>query len=74
MAELAIHASTALPLGADLPLSAARDFFSSKAFASYRSGMEGRQKMALAVLSRFDNVLRGMGSLGKLIASALRRR
>lgn len=66
--ELAIHAHTALPLALATPMSAAADFFQSRAFTNYRKGLEGRQKMSLAVLQRFEAVIKSMGGLGKLLA------
>ena len=66
--ELAIHAHTALPLALATPMSAARDFFDSKAFANYRKSLESRQKLSLAVLQRFEGVIKAMGGLGKLLA------
>lgn len=66
--ELALHASTALPQALATPLSAAGDFFESSAFASYRKSLEARQKLSLAVLQRFEAVIKSMGGLGKLLA------
>lgn len=69
---MAIHASTALPLGASMTLSEARDFFNSKAFSNYRSSLEGKQRVTMNLLARFDNVLRGMNALGKVLAGRRR--
>lgn len=67
-ADLALHASTAYPLALNsLTPSEARELFASKAFASYRSSLEGRQKVTLSILARFDNVLRGMTVIGKIL-------
>lgn len=66
--ELALHAHTALPLALATPMSAMRDFFESAAFTNYRKSLESRQKMSLAVLQRFEAVIKSMGGLGKLLA------
>lgn len=66
--ELAIHAHTALPLAYATPLSVARDFFESGAFTNYRKSLESRQKLSVAMLTRFDGVIKAMGGLGKLLA------
>jgi len=66
--ELAIHAHTALPLAYGTPLSVARDFFESGAFTNYRKSLESRQKLAMAMLQRFEAVIKSMGGLGKLLA------
>ena len=66
--ELAIHANTALPMALATPLSAVRDFFESNAFANYRKSLESRQKLSLAILQRFESVIKSMGGLGKLLA------
>lgn len=64
---MALHASTALPLGNTVTLSEARDFFASKPFAGYKSGLEGRQKLALAILTRIDGVTKAIGVLAKML-------
>lgn len=66
--ELAIHAHTALPLALDTPMSAVRDFFESGAFTNYRKGLEARQKLSMAMLQRFEAVIKSIGGLGKLLA------
>lgn len=71
---MALHGGTPYPQALRMRLSELNDFFGSKSFGNYRSGMEARQRMHLAVLSRFDGVLKGMNSLGKLLASVLRSR
>lgn len=57
-----------------MTLSEADDFFGSKAFAGYRSTIESRQKLTLAILLRFDGVMKAIGGLGKLLASIGKRR
>jgi hypothetical protein len=51
-----------------MPLTDARDFFGSQAFSNYRNSLEGRQKVTMAILSRFDNVMKGMNSLSRALA------
>lgn len=48
-------------------MSDVRDFLGSKAFAGYRSGLEGQQKVTLGVMARIDNVTRAIGMLGKAL-------
>lgn len=55
-----------------MPMSEARDFFESKAFSNYRNSLEGRQRVTMNILQRFDNVLRGMNVLSKVIAGRRR--
>jgi hypothetical protein len=66
--ELAIHAHTALPLALGTPMSDVRDFFESGAFTNYRKSLESRHKLSLAILQRFEAVIKSMGGLGKLLS------
>lgn len=63
-----LHGSTAYPQALrEMGLSDARDYYASRAFASYRANLEGRQKVTMAILTRFDNVIRGMNALAKML-------
>lgn len=66
---MALHGGTPYPLAlSSMTQSDARDFFASKAFAGYKTGLEGRQKVTLAILNRFDNVTRAIGIVIKVFA------
>lgn len=70
---MALHGGTPYPLALhQMTLSDAKDFFGSKSFGGYRSSLEGRQKVTMSILQRFDNVLRGMNVLAKLFAGRRR--
>jgi hypothetical protein len=73
-AELAIHANTALPLALSMARSEVREFFESTSYSNYRKGLEARQKMSIAVLSRFDGVIKSIGGVGKLLHAIGKRR
>lgn len=49
-------------------MSDAADFFRSSAFASYRKSQEGKQKLWLAMLGRFDGVSKQIGGLGRALS------
>lgn len=67
-ADLALHASTALPLAYATPMSAAEDFYKSAAFAGYRKAQEGRQKLSIAMLLRFDGIAKQINGLAKVLS------
>lgn len=67
-ADLALHANTALPLAHATHMSDVADFYQSSAFGNYRKSQEGRQKMAMAILLRFDAVMKQINGLGKVLA------
>lgn len=65
---MALHGRTPYPQALhSMTLSDARDFFASKSFGAYRSSLEARQKVTASMLGRFDNVLRGMNVLAKML-------
>ena len=66
-ADLAIHASTALPLALGTHMSAVDDFYSSSAFASYRKINEAKAKLTQAYFGRFDAILKTLGNIGKAL-------
>lgn len=66
---MALHGNTAYPLALRMGRSDMADFFESKSFANYRKTLESRNKLHMATLGRFDAVIKGMGGLGKLLAS-----
>ncbi len=51
-----------------MPLSAVTAFMESGGFSNYMKGQEAQFKLAQAVMNRIDNVIRAIGSLGKLMA------
>lgn len=67
-ADLALYAHTALPLALATPMSAASDFFQSAAFSSFRKSQEGKQKLSLALLGRFDGIAKQINGLAKVLA------
>lgn len=67
-ADLALHASTALPLAHATPMSDVADFYQSGAFGNYRKHQEGRQKLAMASLTRFDAVINQIHGLAKVLS------
>lgn len=65
---MALHGGTPLPLALNsVTRSEAADFFASRAFASYRSSLEGRQRVIGATLTRLDNIIRGIGVVSKIL-------
>ncbi len=71
--ELVIHGHTPLPQALATPMSAVRDFFESSAFANYRKSLEAKQKLSLALLQRFEAVLKSIGGIGKLLQALGKR-
>ncbi|MCA0214667.1 MAG: hypothetical protein LCH79_16005 [Proteobacteria bacterium] len=56
-----------------LSLSDARDFFASKAYSNYRSSLDSRQKLVVAVLERLNTVIKAIGTLAKVMIAVARR-
>lgn len=51
-----------------LPNSFVQAYMHSEAFKNHAKNRDAEQKLELAKLNRMDDVLRGMGGLGKLLA------
>lgn len=49
-------------------MSAVSDFFESAPFGNYRKEREGMVKLSNANISRLDNIVKAIGSLGKMLA------
>lgn len=74
VADLSLHGGTPIPMAMGMTASDAHGFFKSSAFTNHRKTLESKQKMQLAVLGRFDGIAKGIGGLGKLIASISKRK
>lgn len=46
--------------------------FESKAYKDWRKSHEAEHKISLAICERLDNVIRGIGGLGKVLARVAR--
>ena len=52
-----------------MPLSDARAFFETKAFANWKKGRENEQKTQAAIVERLDGLAKRIDNLGKALAS-----
>jgi len=66
--NLALYANTPLPLGFKMCPSDAGQFFTGKAFASWKKGREAEGKAQSAIVSRLNDVIRSIGYLGKVLS------
>jgi hypothetical protein len=72
--ELAISVGTSYRDALRLSVSDASDLFESRAFAGLKKSAEGKQKLWIEVISRIDNVSKGLSGLGKLLHAIGKRR
>lgn len=63
--SLSIYAHTPIRQAMDVPVSLAMQFFDSKSFEGWKRTKESEGKVAVAVVSRLNEVIRAIGVLSK---------
>jgi hypothetical protein len=77
LSNLALHASTGLHGGLELPMSVVNDFYASQAFADFTKSLESRRNFNEALMAGFGSLHKAIGAvvhaIGKLAEITAKR-